>query len=100
MAAGYQVDVAENGAAAWDAIQLNNYNLVITDNTMPRMTGIQMIEKMRAAGMVVPVIVASGTMSKEELIHSPHLQPASVLPKPYTAANLLLMVKEILGMIS
>jgi CheY-like chemotaxis protein len=97
IAAGYQVDVAEDGTAAWDALQLNNYDLIITDNTMSRMTGIQMIEKMCAAGMVVPVIMASGTLPKEGLAQSRLPQPTATLSKPYTAVKLLEMVKKVLG---
>ena len=78
-AAGYQADAAEDGMAAWDALQLNDYDLIITDNTMPRMTGIQMIEKMHAAGMVVPVIMASGTLPKEGLAQSRLPQPTATL---------------------
>jgi len=61
------------------------------------MTGIELIEKMRTAGMVVPVIMASGTLPKEELAQSPLLQPIATLPKPYTALELLQMVKKVLG---
>ena len=97
IAAGYQVDAAEDGAAAWDTLQLKSYDLIITDNTMPRMTGLQMIEKVHAAGMVVPVIMASGTLPKEEFTRYRWLQPVATLPKPYTAAELLGMVKEVLA---
>jgi two-component system alkaline phosphatase synthesis response regulator PhoP len=97
IAAGYHVDVAADGAVAWDTIRLNNYDLIITDNAMPRMTGIEMIEKMRSGGMVVPVIMASGTLLKEELTQYPRLQPAAMLPKPYTGVELLGMVKKVLG---
>jgi CheY-like chemotaxis protein len=88
---------SKDGIAAWDALQLNNYDLIITDNTMPGMTGIQMIEKMHTAGMVMPVIMASGTLPKEELAQYPRLQPVTTLPKPYAAVKLLEMVKKVLG---
>src|ERR1039457_4461243 len=29
---GYQVDAAEDGEAAWDALRQNNYDLIVTDN--------------------------------------------------------------------
>jgi PleD family two-component response regulator len=32
---GYHVDAAEDGAAAWDTLQLSNYDLMVTDNDMP-----------------------------------------------------------------
>ena len=52
---------------------------------------------MHIAGMVVPVIMASGTLPKDELAQSPRLQPVATLPKPYTAVKLLEMVKRVLG---
>jgi response regulator RpfG family c-di-GMP phosphodiesterase len=33
---GYHVDGAEDGAAAWAALQQINYDLVVTDNDMPK----------------------------------------------------------------
>lgn len=39
---GYEVDVAVNGAEAWNAVRLGNYDLVITDVDMPRMSGIEL----------------------------------------------------------
>src|SRR5580692_10271674 len=42
---GYEVEAAKDGAAGWDALQAKIYDLVITDNLMPKMTGIEMLEK-------------------------------------------------------
>src|SRR5580658_2130632 len=42
---GYEVEAAKDGAAGWDALQAKSYDLVITDNLMPKMTGIEMLEK-------------------------------------------------------
>lgn len=58
---GYLVDVAVDGAEGWNAVRMATYDLVITDVDMPRMSGIELIEKMRAYGATqkVPVIVVS-----------------------------------------
>jgi CheY-like chemotaxis protein len=42
--AGYEVDDAENGARAWKALHLEQYDLLVTDNEMPEMTGLQLQE--------------------------------------------------------
>ena len=55
---GYQVDAAEDGAAAWDALQRNNYDLVVTDNDMPKVTGVELIKKLQDTQMNLPVIMA------------------------------------------
>jgi two-component system, chemotaxis family, sensor histidine kinase and response regulator WspE len=58
---GYKVDVAVDGAEGWNAVRMNTYDLVITDVDMPRMSGIELIGKMRAheATQNLPVIVVS-----------------------------------------
>jgi hypothetical protein len=44
----------------------------------------------------LPVIIASGGFVESELTHNQWLQPATVLPKPFTGAALLSMVARVL----
>lgn len=53
--AGYQVDTVEDGAVGWQALQTDRYNLLVTDNSMPNLSGIELIRKLRAARMNLPV---------------------------------------------
>lgn len=93
---GYEVDAAEDGAAAWESLNVDSYDLMITDNGMPRLTGIELLKKLRAARMELPVIMATGTLPMEEFARSPWLQPAATLVKPYTSGELLRTVKKVL----
>jgi len=93
---GYHVDAAEDGAAAWDAIQLNHYDLMVTDNNMPKVSGFELLKKLQAAGVVLPVIMATGELPEKEFAQHPWLQPGAILLKPYTIAELLGTVKKVL----
>ena len=93
---GYTVDVAEDGAAAWEAAQASRYDLLITDNHMPRLTGLELLKKMRSTGMGLPVIMATGILPTQELIQNPWLEPVALLAKPYAAEQLLETVKALL----
>jgi DNA-binding response OmpR family regulator len=93
---GYEVDTAEDGAAAWQALNTDSYDLMITDHIMPKLTGVELLKKLRAARMALPVIMATGTLPEEELTRYPWLRPAATLLKPYTVTDLLGTVKEIL----
>ncbi len=93
---GYQVDTAEDGAAAWEVLQQHNYDLVVTDNQMPRMTGIELIMKLHVARVRLPVIMATGSSPDELITRYNPLQPARVLLKPYSFHELLASVKEVL----
>jgi DNA-binding response OmpR family regulator len=93
---GYHVDAAEDGAVAWEALQLNSYDLMVTDNNMPRMTGVDLLKQLHAARMALPIIMATGTLPQEELDWHPRLQIHAMLLKPYTIDALLASVKEVL----
>ena len=93
---GYAVDVAEDGGAAWEALQANRYDLMITDNKMPKLTGIELLKKLRTARMGLPVIMATGHLPTEELAQNLWLEPVITLAKPYATDQLLDTVKEVL----
>jgi len=93
---GYEVDAAEDGAAAWQALNTDSYDLLITDHNMPKLTGVELLQKLRAARLALPAILVSGAMPMEELNRHPELQIEAKLLKPFTADELLGTVKEVL----
>jgi len=95
---GYEVETAEDGAVAWQALNAANYDLVITDNNMPELTGVDLLRKLRSARMALPVIMATGTMPTLEFAQSPWLIPDATLLKPFSSDELLGKVKDVLHM--
>ena len=93
---GYRVEVAEDGAAAWEALQANSYHLLITEHEMPKLTGVELVKKLRAARMALPVVMAARRLPLEELARNPLLQLAVTLSKPFLADALLDTVKNVL----
>jgi two-component system cell cycle sensor histidine kinase/response regulator CckA len=94
--AGFDVDAADNGEAGWEAIQAKSYDLLITDNFMPKVTGIEMIKKLHAARISLPVIMATAIFPQEEFILHPWLETIPTLLKPFRAAELLSTVRKVL----
>jgi CheY-like chemotaxis protein len=94
---GYVAEGAHDGAAGWEALQTQHYDLVITDNHMPRMTGLEMIEKLNASRRPIPVIMATGNLPMDEFARRPSLKPKAALQKPFAVRELLDAVRNILG---
>jgi two-component system cell cycle sensor histidine kinase/response regulator CckA len=92
---GYQVDDAPDGAIGWEALQAKCYDLLITDNAMPKLTGAEMVKNLQAAGMRLPVIMATALFPEEEV--PPGLGGVTTLLKPFRAADLLSAVKKVLS---
>ncbi|HTA31282.1 MAG TPA: response regulator [Candidatus Cybelea sp.] len=93
---GYHVDAAENGADAWAALQVNHYDLLITDNNMPKVSGVELLQRLHATRMALPVIMATGSVPREEFERKPWLEPVATLLKPYSVGELLATVKAVL----
>jgi DNA-binding response OmpR family regulator len=94
---GYSVDTAKDGADAWNALHVSSYDLLITDNRMPRVTGMELIQKLRSENIRLRVIMASGTVPVEELIRQPQMRLDAILAKPFAIAELLAVVRKVLG---
>jgi DNA-binding response OmpR family regulator len=93
---GYEVNMAADGETGWEELQCNRYNLLITENDLPRLTGVGLVKKLRSACMPLPVIMAITTLPTWQSAQYPWLLHATKLLKPYTLEELLGMVKKIL----
>jgi two-component system cell cycle sensor histidine kinase/response regulator CckA len=94
---GYRVDTAEDGEAGWQALDAVNcdpdgYDLLITDNDMPKVSGVELIEKLHSAHMTLPTIMVSRTVPK----NPEWLELSAILSKPLSPYQLVQTVKDIL----
>jgi len=94
---GYDVETATNGAEAWDALQDRDYDLLITDNQMPVLTGQELVRKVRRARMDVPIILASGTFGACPFDDLPWAECGALLAKPFSPDQLLSVVRQVLS---
>jgi DNA-binding response OmpR family regulator len=95
--AGYMVDALEDGDTAWEVLQRDSYNLLITDQHWPKLLGVELLKKIHDAHMVLPVIMITDILPKLEFAEHPWIQPATMLFEPYSSAELLGMVKNALA---
>lgn len=58
---GYDVDVAVDGMDGWNALRSGQYDLTVSDVDMPRLTGIELVSRIRADPRLksMPVIIVS-----------------------------------------
>lgn len=100
---GYEVGSAANGREALQQLQTGNFDLVITDVTMPLMGGIELAENMRTGGINLPVIFMSGATSwkssRGSWIKIDDLKKrepyADFLQKPFMASNMEAAIQKI-----
>ena len=96
---GYQVTVHTSSMAALEDFKANpgGFDLVLTDMTMPEMTGDQLSQKIMAIRSHIPVIISTGysQMLTPELAKTIGIR--GLLTKPATKSKLAAMLKEVLA---
>ena len=58
-AEGFDVDVAHDGERGLDLARRGNYDAVVLDVMLPRLSGYRVVERLRAEGRDVPVLMVS-----------------------------------------
>ena len=96
VSANFEVDSAVDGADGWEALRAKHFDLVVTDNKMPRMTGIELIKKLRYTRLPLPVIMATNQLPTQEFEQKPWLLPDATLQRPFSNDDLLETVKKVM----
>jgi chemotaxis protein histidine kinase CheA len=80
--AGFVVDVAADGAAAWERLCTSSYDALVTDIEMPELDGFGLIEKVRAELAELPTVIISSAATDENRARAAELGVRTVLAKP------------------
>jgi YesN/AraC family two-component response regulator len=81
--------VGVNGEEALEIYKKNHVDLIMTDLTMPRMDGLQMVKEIRAINSLQHIIVLTAHNSSENLMATIDLQLDGFLLKPIKMDKLL-----------
>jgi two-component system chemotaxis response regulator CheY len=93
MELGYSVEIARDGVEALEKLKQRSYDLIITDNNMPRMRGEDLYKEALKLnnGLASKTLVVSATAS--DFMRS----NGSFLEKPFSAEQLIEAVRDLLG---
>lgn len=83
-----KVTSACNGREGLALFLQSQPDIVLTDNVMPEMDGIDMISEIRQTNPAVPVILVTSSLDSDLLIKAINLNVTRFLPKPVSAAML------------
>ncbi|HEY8932182.1 MAG TPA: PAS domain S-box protein [Rariglobus sp.] len=88
---GHAVTRASNGEEAWALCDHGDdaFDLIVTDQNMPGMTGTDLIRRLREGGSKVRVVVVSAHLAPDLLKELESLDVTGLLAKPFTQRELL-----------
>ncbi|HDS15808.1 MAG TPA: response regulator [Proteobacteria bacterium] len=93
------VQEADDGATAWPKIQAENFDLVITDWNMPKMSGLELLKNIRNDEDLkhIPVLMVTAEALKENIIEAVKSGVSNYIIKPFTAETMQEKLEKIFG---
>jgi CheY-like chemotaxis protein len=76
---------------------MNTIDLVVFDQHMPRMTGLEALQQVRLFNPLVPALLVTADATRDVLRLACQVQVYSVIPKPVNASILLHMLRRALS---
>ena len=92
----YQVTTAANGQEAWELLSNKHFDIMLTDISMPKKNGWQLMKSVRESGMLIPIIVLSAKTDREDIIRGYQLGCDDYLTKPFSMDILICKIEAIL----
>lgn len=95
---GYDICEAFDGQEGWDKVRSEKPDLVILDIMMPKVSGLELLGRIRADPHIcgVPVIMLTVRAEDMDVIRALGKGAVEYLTKPFDPLNLVRVVKEIL----
>jgi two-component system response regulator MprA len=93
---GYQVETAGDGLAALDVMRAGEPDAVVLDVSMPRMDGLEACRRLRADGVVVPVLMLTARDSVGDRVAGLDAGADDYLVKPFALQELLARIRALL----
>lgn len=91
---GYHVTEANNGEEAFGLVKEKNFDVVLCDIKMPKMDGMEFLEKTMEISPGLPIVMISGHGTMDTAIEATRLGAYDFLPKPPDLNKLLVTVRN------
>ena len=92
----YQVSTATDGEMAFEKVSKGNFDLMLLDQMLPKMNGMEVLKKMRESGNLTPVIFLTAVDSEDTKIKGLISGADDYVTKPFSIKELLARIEVVL----
>ena len=90
---------ADDGTTAWDVLNKDNIQFIVSDWNMPKMSGIELLRKVRASEEYadLPFLMVTAEAQQENIIEAVQAKVSNYIVKPFTPETLGQKIQKIFG---
>lgn len=90
---------ADDGTTAWEVLNKDKIDFVVSDWNMPHMTGIELLRKVRASEEFadMPFLMVTAEAQQENIIEAVQAKVSNYIVKPFTAEVMKQKIDKIFG---
>ena len=92
----FTVDTVYNGFDAYEYAITGDYDAIVLDVMMPKLNGVEVLERLRAEGVRTPVMMLTAKAEKDDRITGFNAGADDYLPKPFEPDELICRVRAML----
>ncbi|HEY6878158.1 MAG TPA: response regulator [Polyangiales bacterium] len=93
---GFEVKTLNDPSGAPEEVKVGGYHLVVLDLMMPKMDGLQVLERIRKVDNDVAVVIFTGYPSLETAVQSMKLDAVDYLKKPFNPEEFRVVVDRVM----
>ena len=91
----YTVDVVYTGQNAYDYASTGNYDCIILDIMLPDIDGLEVLRRLRSAGIKTPILLLTAKSDPADRILGLDRGADDYLPKPFAVGELLARIRAL-----
>jgi CheY-like chemotaxis protein len=92
----HESKIAADGFQALEELKAGNFSMVITDMRMPKMTGLELLERIKTSYPKIKVVLISGYSGSQIETQAEALKADGFLGKPLMMADIEKLLKDLL----
>jgi two-component system OmpR family response regulator len=92
----YAVDIASDGEEGWDFITAFSYDLILLDVMLPKLSGIELCQRLRKRGYTLPVLMLTAKDNSTDKVEGLDAGADDYVIKPFDLKELLARIRALL----
>ncbi|UCF33911.1 MAG: sigma-54-dependent Fis family transcriptional regulator [Phycisphaerales bacterium] len=93
--AGYEVEAFEDAKAGLERALTDEFDVVLVDLMMPGLSGLEILRRLKAAGVVSEVVIITGHSTVESAVEAMKEGAADYVSKPFSPSQLKMVLQKV-----